>query len=227
MPLPGPHLEPSRSEARPVSKERRGNSEGRQSTFSSSARSPASLTTGTSFLVARIKIDIITQEALSLLYSPRTATDSWERIQQIIPSLLNQVDDWALSSLPEELSSAVSDAHTKTTRPFLDQTFAREQLLLAFYYQSTRILITRPCICRIDERIKDQSSQSVDFCKKTAEACVKAAQDLVNLLPDDPDPSYIYGLSPVGNLGHMLFFQNMPRVAYSSLVDYVASSPTV
>ncbi|KAH8707635.1 fungal-specific transcription factor domain-containing protein [Phaeosphaeriaceae sp. PMI808] len=50
-----------------------------------------------SFLEARIKIGIIAQKLLFELYSPGTNTNSWESVQQKMPSLAEELDQWALS----------------------------------------------------------------------------------------------------------------------------------
>ena len=67
-------------------------------TYVSQKNSPLPLFT--SFLVAGIRIDLITQRALSLLYSPGVATRSWEDVQKSIVALANQLDDWTLAAFP-------------------------------------------------------------------------------------------------------------------------------
>ncbi|KAL6171730.1 hypothetical protein ACJQWK_02736 [Exserohilum turcicum] len=140
-----------------------------------------------SFLVARVKIAVIMQKALTKLYSPRTASSSWECVQKDIASLAAELNAWAAVSLPEELTSLHST---------IQHAVPREQLLLAFNYHSTWLLISRPCLCRLERRIRGQSNDSATFNNNTAEACVEAAHAITRLLPDQPDTAFAYHQSP-------------------------------
>jgi hypothetical protein len=73
---------------------------------------------------------------------------------------------------------------------------SREQLVLYFCYYNAKICITRPCLCRLDQRIKGQSEESARFCQKSAEACIGAALDICSLLPDSPHPQWFYEKGP-------------------------------
>jgi hypothetical protein len=151
-----------------------------------SGGNPGSPGTST-FLIARITINIIMQKALSKLYSARTASGSWERVQRDIASLTEELKNWASSTPLEEIPSET---------PAIDSVVQREQLLLAFHYHSTRLLISRPCLCRLERRIKGQSNTSAAFNNKTAEVCVQAAQAITRLLPDQPDTTFVYHTGP-------------------------------
>jgi hypothetical protein len=134
------------------------------------------------FDVAYIRLDILMDKILSGLYSARKAANSWKQAQHEIASLLEELDAWALQSLSQG--------------PFADATASepgvgREQLLLYLYYQNAKICITRPCLCRLDQRIKDQSDESARFNQKTAEACINAALDITSLLPEQPNPYWL------------------------------------
>jgi hypothetical protein len=134
------------------------------------------------FDVAYIKLDILMDKILSGLYSARKSANSWKQVQHEIASLLEELDAWALHSLSQG--------------PFADATasepnISREQLLLYLYYQNAKICITRPCLCRLDQRIKGQSDESARFNQKTAEACINAALDITSLLPEQPNPYWL------------------------------------
>jgi hypothetical protein len=68
----------------------------------------------------------------------------------------------------------------------------REQFLLKADYWSTKMLVTRPCLCKIERRIRNESKASVEFNKTSAEAYVGAALEMTKLFPDDPDLDFIY-----------------------------------
>lgn len=192
----------------------------------SSARSSASQsdrgTDDSSYLVAYINLNLISQKVLLSLYSPRTAARSWEvcpepyclaalfhmylslgfandydsqHIQTRITELLNELDDWAKIALPSEYLHASSWA----PQPDVD----RERYLFRIYYWSTRILITRPCLCRIERRIESESSRSAIFNAKTAELCVQAAEQITSLFPNQPDTTFIYSRGPWWDVVHI------------------------
>ncbi|PSN72565.1 hypothetical protein BS50DRAFT_658531 [Corynespora cassiicola Philippines] len=162
-------------------------------TTSSTISSVASIEAGSSFLVAHIKIGLITQKVLKSVYSARTAVESWGNLQKEISNLLRELEGWAQES---QIYSA--------TPPDIggNSDSLRERMLLRMYHSSTKMLITRPCLCRIERRIPDQSRNSANFNDKTAGACIEAAKDLAQLLPDEPNPRYIYELGPWWSMTH-------------------------
>ncbi|KAF2025841.1 hypothetical protein EK21DRAFT_20389, partial [Setomelanomma holmii] len=139
------------------------------------------------FVHGWIRLDNIQHKIFSRLYSARIAVHSWKYMQTEISSLNSELETWALQELPHGPIPTVSD-----TEPPLE----REVILLYMYYQSAKICITRPCLCRLDRRIKGQSEVSAKFNQRTAEACVKAAQDITSLLPDSPNSRWLSGRGP-------------------------------
>lgn len=79
----------------------------------------------------------------------------------------------------------------------------REQSLLQMHYWSTKILITRPCLCRTERRIKHESNQSAQFNSEMAEICVNSARALTALFPDNPGPSFVYEQAPWWSVVHI------------------------
>ncbi|KAH7366641.1 fungal-specific transcription factor domain-containing protein [Pyrenochaeta sp. MPI-SDFR-AT-0127] len=147
------------------------------------------------YFISHIKESLISQKVLLCLYSPRTAAHSWEAIQSKISELLNELEDWKMFALPQD-SSAQS-----THRDF---DLEREPFLLRIQYWSTTLLITRPCLCRIERRIPHQSDRSANFNAKAAQACVDAALEVVKLFPDEPDPKFIYSSGPWWTIVHVI-----------------------
>jgi hypothetical protein len=88
---------------------------------------------------------------------------------------------------------------TWTQRPDLN----RERFLLRIYYWSTKVLITRPCLCRIERRIATESSKSMNFNTDTAETCVEAARQMAMLFPEQPDTGFIYSQGPWWDVVHI------------------------
>ncbi|CAI6339597.1 unnamed protein product [Periconia digitata] len=143
--------------------------------MSKSSRDGSDTVTSASFLGAWVTIALLTQEALSKLYSPRATTDSWHIIQGDITSLMRRLDRWAVNS-------RLAGTSTMTTPT--EETHRNKQLL-AFQYQSAKILITRPCLCRL-QGYKELNEELSELKKGAAASCVSAALAMAQLLPDDP-----------------------------------------
>jgi hypothetical protein len=139
------------------------------------------------FLNAWSNLDVMQHKALTSLYSARTVTHSWKHMQREISSLMTELSEWAQEAIPNGLFRK-----SATERPRQQ----REKSLLYFYHQSVKIYVTRPCLCRVDRRIKGQSAESARFNQDTADACVQAALDLTSWLPDPTNPQWIYENGP-------------------------------
>ncbi|KAH9869710.1 hypothetical protein IAQ61_006922 [Plenodomus lingam] len=139
-------------------------------------------------------VSIRSCRALLTLYSPRTAAQSWLYVQNKVAELLNELEKWAKVALPLASTS-------NTTRQ--SKTF-RHGLLLKVSHLSTKILITRPCLCRIERRISGESNRSVSSNVKFAEICVEAARELTTLFPDRADPRFIYSDGPWWDVVHII-----------------------
>ncbi|KAF1983889.1 hypothetical protein K402DRAFT_307080, partial [Aulographum hederae CBS 113979] len=143
------------------------------------------------YLQQRILLAVINQRAMTELYAPSTTAKSWSEVQLTIVSLLNQLDGWR-DNLPPGLKY---DANSKG-----QSTPART---LGFHYNSIKMAITRPCVCRLDRRIPNQSSESHKFNNDTAKVCVTAAQTFVHQLRHVEDVQQLYKTGPWYCLIHM------------------------
>ncbi|PVH90500.1 hypothetical protein DM02DRAFT_437169 [Periconia macrospinosa] len=140
-----------------------------------------------SFLGTSVTMSIIVEKALSRLYSPQTSVNSWKQIQKEIDALSKELDEWAATALPAGLRPMQSIQKSRVRR---------EQLLLSFQYHSAKLLIYRPCLCRLEQHIAGQSDASANFHQRTAATCVQAAQAITGLLPDEPNLAFVYEQSP-------------------------------
>lgn len=140
-----------------------------------------------SLLFNRASIDIITHRTISLLYSPTSSLNTWPQTQKVIAGLMQDMDNWAAATFPKGLTS--SDLTPSSERQ-------RERLLLAFSMFSARMLVTRPCVLRLER------SDPAGFNQKTSDACVEAAQDVSKLLPDPPDAVWVYSHGPWWSIIH-------------------------
>jgi len=141
------------------------------------------------FLTSTVKLGILLQKIMAELYSPGIVSQSWEDIQRIIAQLLQDLETW-MARLPLYLTPFETDNGS--------QPMQYERNILRIYYYSTKMLISRPCLCRLDRRIAQTSQSSTDFNNRIAAVCVESAMAITTLLPDDmiSGASRIYSIYP-------------------------------
>lgn len=118
------------------------------------------------------------QGILEGLYAPDSKHVKWAEIQRRIRKLDEQLSHWT-ATLPDFLEPK-THSHDPQTEPF--------RIALAIMSHSTRVLINRPCLCRIDRRIANQSEESVRKNREAANKCVSSAQMVITYLPSKHDP---------------------------------------
>ena len=139
-------------------------------------------------------LSTFTNEVLKLLYRANAMSKSWADVQSAIATLNSKLEKWR-ADLP-----SVFD-FTKRQR---DQQFVRQRMSLGFFYYSTLMIINRPCLCRMDTKIPDQSARAKDFNRETAMKCVHAARDMLELLPQEPNAIGLCTVAPWWCLVHYL-----------------------
>jgi hypothetical protein len=134
----------------------------------------------------------IAKRANMKLYSAEAVQAPWPSLEFTIQSLTLEANAW-LAHLPESYDFKL----LPTT-----QTMITQKTSLAFSYYSTKISITRPCLCRLEKHC--QTDGTYEFCCKTAADCVEAATGIINLLPDNLEASLLHKISPWWCLLHYL-----------------------
>ncbi|KAL9028747.1 MAG: hypothetical protein Q9196_002939 [Gyalolechia fulgens] len=134
------------------------------------------------FFLRQVELSSIANSAVSKLYSSHITHSEWSDIQLMIRELNQKLHDWN-DNLPEpyDPDCARQSAGGDPVRAALGMLF-----------HSTRVIINRPCHCRLDRRIADQSSSSDSFNVNSASQCVAAAMGILALVPDQPDLAVIY-----------------------------------
>ena len=141
-----------------------------------------------------------TNEVLNRLYRADSMSKSWADVQSSIATLNSKLEKWR-AKLPNVFD------FTKRQR---DQQFVRQRMSLGFFYYSTSAIINRPCLCRIDQKIPNQSVKAKDFNRETAMKCVHAARDMLVMLPQEPNAVGLYTVAPWWCLVH--FFMQAATV---------------
>ena len=121
-------------------------------------------------------------------------SEPWSHVQATIANLNKKLEDWH-QSLPHVFDFTESQ---------LDQQFLPQRMRLGFLHYSTSIIINRPCLCRMDRRIKNQSDKSKTFNRETAARCVRAARSMLNMLPNQPNALGLYKIAPWWCLVHWM-----------------------
>ncbi|KAI9800750.1 MAG: hypothetical protein M1833_003167 [Piccolia ochrophora] len=165
--------------------------------LSSTARSPSSVTSpsgpqqaptmnGATFFHHRTKINILTHYILSQLFCAEVVDCTWADIQGRIDENDLKLSRWR-KGLPSELDFRNMQQNS---------THLREKFDLGMLYWSAKVLVTRPCLCKIQKGgVRNESNRSKDFDHICARSCVYAAVELLNMIPDEPDPVTLYEVS--------------------------------
>ncbi|KAJ5670089.1 uncharacterized protein N7477_005452 [Penicillium maclennaniae] len=135
------------------------------------------------FLYA-VDLAFLMRQAIEALYAPGAARRSWLEMETAIMSLNNHADNW-LAHLPPEFAFTELDA----SRPFI-----RQRASLAFRFYTTKLVISQPCLRRLTN--VPASGPLGSTCDKMAAMCVRVASQMLDLLPDRVDASWLYGVSP-------------------------------
>lgn len=138
-----------------------------------------------------IDLCLIVRETIDTLYAPGAARMMWRETEVAISTLNGKIDAW-LTRLP------VAFQFTQNTREF-----ERERTNMAFYFHSAKILITQPCFSR---QIRPTLGTEIasNFCESMANACVDLAVQMLELLPEHLDSSWVYRVSPWWCMSHLL-----------------------
>ena len=135
----------------------------------------------------------IAKRTTAKLYGPEAIQAPWQSTEFTIQSLMLEIDSWFMN-----LPSPYDFTSTQTSQCPLNQ---RVGLAMLFY--STKIAITRPCLCRSDGPLL-QGDQGLDFCSKMAIECVESACHMLTLFPDTPEAALLYKVSPWWSTLHYL-----------------------
>lgn len=147
-----------------------------------------------SLLRCLAKLCMIEQRSMTALYSAKVVAKSWKDIQDTISSLGQDLEVWE-ASLPSGLRLAQPDSTAS---------YQRERLIVHMSYIRVKILVTRPCLCRVDSRVPGQTAVSKSFDQRMARMCVLAAQELTDVLPKKATAAHLYQIGPWWSMVHHL-----------------------
>ena len=146
------------------------------------------------YFLLQTKLGLVTNEVLNQLYRPKMVSRSWAQVRPIISALAVQLEQWQAGLPP------IFD-FSKRQR---DQQFSRQRMCLGLFFYSSVMIVSRPCLCRNSRTLAHTSEKSKEFNRTTAAKCVHAAKDMLDLLPDEPNPVSLYKVAPWWCLVHHL-----------------------
>lgn len=168
----------------PSTPEQHGSGKGKQEERASQTGAGNLTPTSSLYFLYAVDLAHLLREAINTLYAPRAMRQSWHDIETAIPTLNNHADNW-LSRLPAEFNFTTPD----TTHQFLQQRAG-----LAFRFYATKLIILQPCIRRLSQQSEASSPGTV--CDQMAALCVQMAGQMFELLPEEPDSTWLYGVAP-------------------------------
>ena len=124
-----------------------------------------------------VELNALAQEVLLRLYNPEIRTLKWPKIQKIIHELDNKLVQWG-STLPRVLDSRVQSLDARN-EPY--------QNAIGIFFSSVRMVINRPCLCRLDRKISNLSDKSAEASRESAAKCVHLARAVLTYLSGEPD----------------------------------------
>ena len=159
-----------------------GISEPRQEVFLDGMRTHDTTQTAAIYFVHYAELCMLAKEVVGELYKPGIRKMKWADIQSKIERLDRRLFEWKDGvNPPFESASPSSDPETESCR-----------VTLRILFYSTRTIINRPCLCRIGERIQDQSRSSTRDELSSANKCVESARATLSLILHKPDSTILH-----------------------------------
>jgi hypothetical protein len=132
----------------------------------------------------------IAQATLKHIYSPKIFARQWSEIERQITMYNAKLDLW-LSRVPDAFQFNNINPPLRSQPRFLQQRAG-----LAVHYYSARITVCRPCMTSLTRQHSAPHNQMSLFKDKTALMCVRAALELIEILPEDPDTTWLFWAVP-------------------------------
>lgn len=142
-----------------------------------------------SYFRAVVSLYGIIQGIIVSLYSAEAKIRSSDELHQEIVQLDRRLDDWH-TKLPIHLDFQIPCYGLTAPR----DSFFRERTSLILQFCSAKILLTRPYLSSFMGLVKHTEGKTipVDFTQRMADTCVETAKAVVDLLPGEPQPRFLY-----------------------------------
>jgi hypothetical protein len=156
-------------------------------------------TTSTHFIY-RIQLCIVSHEIVTQLYCAATTKAKWTEVQDTIRRIDRRLLSWR-DTLPQEFSIVFDE----WTEPDWNDPHIMQRLGLAMTFNSSRMILYRPCLCRFKHRIESHSAEFNDFNQQGAEKCIHSARTMISLIHWAASRvDRLYAITPWWNTLHYL-----------------------
>ena len=156
--------------------------------------------TGATFFIYRTQLSIISHEIITQLYCAATIKEKWSDVQNVIRSIDNTMLKWR-HSLPREFDINFE----QWDKPDWTDPHTLDRLALALHFNSSRMILFRPCLCRFEGRLNGQSEESRIFNRNTVESCIRSARNTIAVMESVPQFSgLLFSVSPWWHILHYL-----------------------
>jgi hypothetical protein len=146
------------------------------------------------FFLYSVQLNLLGHDAVSTIYRAGGRSKSWFDVQSLIGMHDARLERWKSELNP----------WFDFTNPTNQSEVYRHRIILGFYYYSAKVIVNRPCLCRLARAIPNESNKSRDFNGEAAAKCVRAARDLLDLIPDQSNSAWLFKVSPWWCLTHYL-----------------------
>lgn len=144
--------------------------------------------TTTTYFIHRTALNVLTNEVLNRLFCAAVVKIKWNEVQDIIREIDGRLQKWK-SNLPDELRFALNESEEEDGHRY-------QKKGLAVMYHSARMILNRPALCRMEGRIKNESSASQKFNRDAVTKCVDSARALLATIGKPADPTKLYLIPP-------------------------------
>ena len=134
------------------------------------------ITTSTYFIY-RTQLSIISHEIVTQLYCASTIKEKWSNVQDIICGIDYRLEAWK-ENLPVEFNVDFDTVN----EPDWNDPWLLQRTGLAMLFNSSRMILFRPCLCRFEGRIKNQSESSQNISQNAVVECILSARKMISLL---------------------------------------------
>lgn len=165
-----------------------------------------------------LDLAVITHAITNQVYTPGVSQGEPHQIEKRIKFLGRKLDLW-LSGLNPSL--AFEDQNAK----LFSNGKSRYQISLALSYYSTRVLLHRPCLTRpVASQESGLRVPRSRFRDESAFACLQASMTLIDVLPEQPDVSWISTIAPWWSLVHFLMQATIVLLSHLSIYSIPAQA---
>jgi hypothetical protein len=157
-------------------------------------------TTTSTYFIQLTQLRIISHEIVTELYCAATIKEKWSEVQSTIERIDRRLLAWR-DSLPPSFDVDFDNY----SPPDWNDTSKSLRIGLALLYNSSRMILFRPCLCRFSGRFRNQSATAQSFNQSFVEKCIHSARRTISLLTHPSRTvSLLYSIPPFWDTLHYL-----------------------